>query len=425
MASIYRRGQTWWMKYYVGGKAVRRSLKTRNAREARKICEQYSAAEKIGLLAEASSTPIGPFLQDICEYWKRTRKCKGAANDISRLRRFFGPVCPALEYGERTESRHKDSCRSALKAKDEQTGRMIPVKRLEQLTPEILSRVLQDWLVETDVTGKTINRYRGVLSSMFTYARKHHGYVCPDPRYKNPIEGVDRFPERNHTIRWLNADEIDEQLAVLDDHPQLRAMVAVAIFAGPRREAITWLTRDDVDLHRRVLHIQAKTIDGQFWEPKTGRNRSIPISTRLQEILSDYAPPGGSIWFFPSPDGERWHPDNYSLKLRTMNQHAGLTWSSMDFRHTFGSHLAQKGVSLYKISSLMGNSPEICRKHYAALQPHEMRDEVEFGTKRTATGPAGSEDPATQQLLQQLLAKVERLERQDGPPDDHGFRIVK
>ena len=279
MASIYRRGQTWWMKYYVGGKAVRRSLKTRNAREARKICEQYSAAEKIGLLAEASSTPIGPFLQDLCEYWKRTRKCKGAANDISRLRRFFGPVCPALEYGERTESRHKDSCRSALKAKDEQTGRMIPVKRLEQLTPEILSRVLQDWLVETDVTGKTINRYRGVLSSMFTYARKHHGYVCPDPRYKNPIEGVDRFPERNHTIRWLNADEIDEQLAVLDDHPQLRAMVAVAIFAGPRREAITWLTRDDVDLHRRVLHIQAKTIDGQFWEPKTGRNRSIPIST--------------------------------------------------------------------------------------------------------------------------------------------------
>jgi hypothetical protein len=80
MASIYRRGKTWWMKYYVGGKAVRRSLKTRNAREAREICEQYSAAEKIGLLAEASSTPIRPFLQDLCEYWKRTRKPKGATN---------------------------------------------------------------------------------------------------------------------------------------------------------------------------------------------------------------------------------------------------------------------------------------------------------------------------------------------------------
>ncbi len=37
-----------------------------------------------------------------------------------------------------------------------------------------------------------------------------------------------------------------------------------------------------------------------------------------------------------------------------------------------------KGESLYKISELMGNSPEICRRHYAALVPEKMRDTVEF-----------------------------------------------
>jgi hypothetical protein len=46
---------------------------------------------------------------------------------------------------------------------------------------------------------------------------------------------------------------------------------------------------------------------------------------------------------------------------------------------TFGSQLAQNGVSLYKISTLMGNSPEICRRHYAALVPETMAAEVEFG----------------------------------------------
>ena len=40
--------------------------------------------------------------------------------------------------------------------------------------------------------------------------------------------------------------------------------------------------------------------------------------------------------------------------------------------------LAQKGESLYKISALMGNSPEICRKHYAALIPEKMSEVVEF-----------------------------------------------
>ena len=40
---------------------------------------------------------------------------------------------------------------------------------------------------------------------------------------------------------------------------------------------------------------------------------------------------------------------------------------------------------LYKISELMGNSPEICRRHYAALIPEQMRDTVEFD--RRVRGP--------------------------------------
>jgi hypothetical protein len=54
----------------------------------------------------------------------------------------------------------------------------------------------------------------------------------------------------------------------------------------------------------------------------------------------------------------------------------GLKWTC--FRHTFSSLLAIKGEGLYKISTLMDNSPEICRRHYAALIPETMTDSVEF-----------------------------------------------
>jgi hypothetical protein len=87
--------------------------------------------------------------------------------------------------------------------------------------------------------------------------------------------------------------------------------------------------------------------------------------------------------------------------------------------------LAQKGESLYKIAELMGNSPEICRKHYAALLPHEMREEVEFGTKRNARGSASGSDEPTQKLLQALLTKVERLGRQDSPEGGPRLRIAR
>jgi hypothetical protein len=75
----------------------------------------------------------------------------------------------------------------------------------------------------------------------------------------------------------------------------------------------------------------------------------------------------------------KWYdPDNFIRDLRNANKKVSLQWTCLDFRHTFGSQLAMKGESLYKISALMGNSPEICRKHYAALIPETLATSVEF-----------------------------------------------
>ena len=71
----------------------------------------------------------------------------------------------------------------------------------------------------------------------------------------------------------------------------------------------------------------------------------------------------------PQRTKETWH---------TTNKKVGLQWTCLDFRHTFDSHLAMKGESLYKISALMGNSPEIYRRHYAALIPETLSENVEF-----------------------------------------------
>jgi hypothetical protein len=43
-----------------------------------------------------------------------------------------------------------------------------------------------------------------------------------------------------------------------------------------------------------------------------------------------------------------------------------------------------KGESLYKIATLMGNRPDICRKHYAALMPESLTGSVEFRDGRAA-----------------------------------------
>ena len=164
-------------------------------------------------------------------------------------------------------------------------------------------------------------------------------------------------------------------------------MVAMYIYAGLRREELIWLTFDDIDLKAGtygMIRIRAKTINGEYWQPKTAKNRAIPISSSLRYYLDQYKPKiTPEKWFFPSPECKRYDPDNFSRDLRNANEKAGLKWSCLDFRHTFGSQLAMNGISLYKISALMGNSPEICRRHYAALIPEVMIDCVEFVMQNT------------------------------------------
>ncbi len=178
-----------------------------------------------------------------------------------------------------------------------------------------------------------------------------------------------------------------------------------------------------MDLERRIIKVQAKTLDGQSWQPKTRRNRAVPISVRLFGILLEYSPPQDSPWFFPSPKGKRWQPDNFSQDLRAINKKRGLDWGCLDFRHTFGSQLAQKGESLYKIATLMGNSPAICQRHYAALIPETMHDTVEFPTPgpQTPSSPTkGADEALTRELMDRLLGEVRALRRSMAPNSHDG-----
>ena len=206
------------------------------------------------------------------------------------------------------------------------------------------------------------------------------------PGDKNPAAVVSRYQEQAARIRFLTLAQIEEQLDALQDYPQLQTMVAMYIYAGLRREEALWLTREDLNFNASangMIRIQAKTILGESWQPKTKQNRAVPISASLRKYLDSYKPrPSLGGWFFPSPNGTKYDPDNFSSDLRDANQKAGLIWTCLDFRHTFGSQLAMNGESLYKISALMGNSPEICRRHYAALIPEALADCVEFAREK-------------------------------------------
>ena len=374
-STLRKRAGTYYLDYFEHGARHRVSLQTASRQVALDRQRQFDSARVRGHEdVLPTQTPLAEVVAAYLQYMETTRTRRGCVSDRSYLRQAFGVICPELGPGR--QSRRQREARVDRRLREPR----IEALYLEQITTAQVAAFIRQRVERHGIQPKTANRYREVLRRLFNWAMVEGGVRMPGDR--NPAARVQRYRERAPEIRFLSRQEIGEQLAALKDHPALQALVAVYIYAGLRREEALWLTRGDVDLDAGrygVLRVRAKTVDGVSWQPKTRGNRAVPVSRALRRYLDAYPVrlvPGG--WFFPSPKGARWDADNFAARLRKVNRAVGLPWTCLDFRHTFGSHLAMKGESLYKISTLMGNSPEICRRHYAALLPEALVDCVEF-----------------------------------------------
>jgi integrase len=244
MASLYKRGRMYWISFRINGKLVQRSLKTDNYRAAKQKVQKIEYELAIGDLRQTSRTPLADVIESFCRYLQTTRPAKSCYNVYNRLRAIFGPVCDSLQPrqpGSPDRQLHR------VFKHDKFAGRHLPAKLLEDVTPAVINRWLDDRAQEEAWSPKTINNYRQTIHRLFSYAIKRHDFISRDRRYPNPATGVERRKEPASEIRFLTLDQIDTQLEALTEHPTLHAMVAVYIYAGLRREEALWLTTDDVD----------------------------------------------------------------------------------------------------------------------------------------------------------------------------------
>jgi integrase len=345
VASIYKRGRTWWISYYVAGRHRCESLKT----DSQKVAEAFRKKYEYELVTKSLKIQDKVDLEELVKEYLKDVEARCSDKTLETTEIFF------KWFQEKTRFTY-----------------------LNQLSPA----TVQDYFRQLQLAGRapaTVNRYREILHAFFNYAIRAGTWVL-----ENPITKVPRMRCPDPVIRFLTLKEIDVQLEKLQKYRCTHAMVATLIYAGLRREEMTWLTMKDVDLDKATLYVVSKNDGKEGWCSKTKRNRAVPISSDLLPILTRFLlwrrrKYAKCSWFFPSPNGQRWDPDNFSNDLRVINRDTKLDWSCQHYRHTFGSQLAQKGVSLFKISELMGNSPEIARRHYAALVPDRMREDVEFG----------------------------------------------
>lgn len=186
--------------------------------------------------------------------------------------------------------------------------------------------------------------------------------------------------------RWLTTAEIALIMnAAHTLHPGENRMsrgerfVWLALETAARKQAILDLTWDRVDFETRMIHY---AVPGRRQTKK--RRPSVPISNSLltallrmkEERVNDYVlDHGGDVWAtvqaivvkaglapkLPRPTGAR-------IKSTGISPHT--------FRHTAATHMARRGVPLYDIAGILGNTLAMVERVYAKHCPGRLRAAV-------------------------------------------------
>lgn len=219
----------------------------------------------------------------------------------------------------------------------------------------LTSADVEAWIESTGCSANSAASYHRVLRVFFNWAAREGLSDCvPTDRVR-----LDRVPTKQP--RFLS----DEEERALTDEARRRPetewvaeLIVLACNTGLRRGELAALRWEHVDVSNRRLLV-ANT---EAFTTKSGRERTVPLSTAALETLRQLAPMNQGDYVF----GGR-KPDSLTQAFQRVAQRAGVSAHLHLCRHTACSRLAGRGVPMRAIQAFAGHSSVTVTEIYAHL----------------------------------------------------------
>jgi integrase/recombinase XerC len=219
------------------------------------------------------------------------------------------------------------------------------------------SHLIRNWmvhLVETGNSPKTINRKISALKSYFRYLQKE-GIIGI-----NPVARVLTPKTEKKLPVFVNEEQMDyllDQVDFGDDYTGFRNRLMIEIFylTGMRLSELVNLRSADLDLLQQSVKVLGKR----------RKERIIPLDREFCNLLRQYLAimsdtfPGLEVdWLFLTPSGRKVYP---KLVYRVVHSFLSLVTTADKksphiLRHTFATHMLNKGADLNAIKELLGHA---------------------------------------------------------------------
>ena len=203
------------------------------------------------------------------------------------------------------------------------------------------------------LSNATVNRYRSVISVVFTYACRH--YELPD----NPVRHIPSKLEDNARIRYLSDDERERLFRVIRQSSwnKLYLITLLAITTGARKGELTSLKWSDIDFDRQIAYISTT---------KNGEPKVLPLTESVIAELQRFNKQDNSLVFDSEVKPGRAYCFTKPWK-KALKQAEIVDFTFHSLRHTCASYLAMNGASLLEIADVLGHKQIQMTKRYSHL----------------------------------------------------------
>lgn len=350
---MYRRGDTWWLRYTPapGAKQRRESLKTDN--------EAAAAAKAVELLHMAPLVQVDEFQEELDRYFSEGVRRLRLSDNTVRMRR---PVLLAF-------------------------AREQGVTKFSQLT----EKVVETWVEslrgggggEEAIGDETIKSYVG-------YLRAFCGSLVQVRKLReNPVKIQFGKIVRSYRKDFQSPETIQRLLREAPND-EMRYILYCGYHVGMRKDEIiesapTWWHVEPPNSERRGYVSVEQT---PTYKPKDRDERTVPLTKEFENFLRRYLAtlPAGAKWVLQPEKKKGKHRYRWDFRkpFAEFMKEQKVKCTPHDMRRSFVSNkLIENSSLIYKVAKWTGDMVSVVERHYAHLLTDDS--DIEAGTqKRTA-----------------------------------------
>lgn len=318
-----KQSERWYVVFSEKGRSRRVATGETDKVEARKFLARFAAIEEM--------PPERFTVRELADAYLKDRKAdpkvaypKAIENSLNHIRAYFGDLPPAM------------------------------------ISPATVTLYVRNRRL-SKIKDATISKELRFLRQALKFGVRHK-WMEREPEIAVPGEGQprDRYLSREEFARlWFWASPL-----------HLRVFLALAISTGARGKHILALTWDRVDFDAGMVRYRPGTSAIKKTAP-------IPMNKPLRSILTEARKAAG-----PSGHVVEWKGARVLSVRKAYGRAcrlAGLDDAHRhDLRRTAASWALQGGASFDEVATMLGDTVETTRKHYAMFAPDYLRGAVDF-----------------------------------------------